>query len=49
MARRLGMSEEELEARAQEQFGTTLADLGRQEASALIESLRQRRNVHEAA
>ena len=49
MARRLGMSEEELEARAQEQFGTSLADLGRQEASALIESLRQRRSVHEAA
>lgn len=49
MARRLGMSEEELEAQAREQYGVGLEDLARQDASALIESLRQRRMAHEVA
>ena len=49
MARRLGMSQEELEAQAREQYGVGLEDLARQDASALIESLRQRRMAHEVA
>lgn len=49
MARRLGMTEEELEAQAREQFGAGLEELARQDASALIETLRQRRSAHEAA
>ncbi|MCS7051880.1 MAG: hypothetical protein NZL87_09715 [Thermomicrobium sp.] len=49
MARRLGMTEDELEAQVREQFGTGLEGLGRQDASTFIEMLRQRRHVHEAA
>ncbi|MCX7624418.1 MAG: hypothetical protein RMK01_04280 [Thermomicrobium sp.] len=49
MARRLGMSDEELETQAREQFGVGLAELARQDASTLIETLRQRRATHEAA
>ncbi len=49
MARRLGMSDEELESQAREQFGVALEELARQDASALIEMLRQRRTSHDAA
>ena len=43
------MSEDELDAQAREQYGVGLEELGRQDASALIEALRQRRTTHEAA
>jgi len=49
MARRLGMSDDELEAQVREQFGVGLEELARQDASTLIETLRQRRPTHEAA
>lgn len=49
MARRLGMTDEELESQAREQFGVALEELARQDASALIEMLRQRRTTHDAA
>lgn len=42
MARRLGMSDDELETLAREQFGTSLAEIARQDASALIDQLHLR-------
>lgn len=45
IAQRLGISQEELDKQAREQFGVALAELGRQDASTLIEALQQRRNL----
>jgi hypothetical protein len=45
VAREAGMTEEDLDLRAQESFGGQLADLGRREISALIEQIQSERTV----
>jgi len=45
IAREAGLSEEDLDARARELFGRSIEELGRRDASQLIDQLRQRRDT----
>lgn len=49
IAREAGLSQDELEAEAQESFGCAVDSLGRRDASALIERLQQRRTMSAAS